>query len=922
MNNTVHWRTPALAVNDSRGLPIGQVAYLRTAPGATAQALITRQQHDRAGRLTGQWDPRLYGHAPRPNLSTVYRLSGDVISTDSVDAGGRLSLAGVAGEMLQRWDTRGNHWRNTYDGQLTEQLDPSGSLRVDSHSLDGQALSESRAFADGQAYASRQVVSALGVVLEQTDARGHQQRFRHDLAGQLQQVQLRIDADSAARDILIDARYNAAGQIIEQRAGNDVLSTWSYDSADGRLSHLKAQKNPEKALQDFAYFYDPMGNVVRIEDHGFTPFHFANQRIDGHRDFSYDSQYQLRSATGHDTAPPSDLPGRPLPGDPNDRRNYTQHYDYDLGGNLIRLVHEREGASYTQQMFIDPSSNRGVRWKEGDPQPVIDELFDRNGNLLALRRGQPLSWNPRDQLSKVTLLEHGNGLPDDAETYLYSQGRRVYKSQKTHTPSAAHYHDVLYLPGLEIRTRDNGEELHVITLPGGRGQVRCLHWAQGQPGAIEANQLRYSLVDALDSCAMELDQQARVISHEGYYPFGGTAWLTAGSQLEVSYKTVRYSGKEMDDSGLYYYGARYYAAGLQRWVSADPAGDVDGLNLYAMVGNNPMVYVDQTGQGKVLTDILSVIGKFAGYMKKASTVADQLHKLAKEFDGLIPEDADPEKLEEIRKTMTFGTFIRSRTGIKSILKGMSAGATVGALLGSFVPGIGNGIGAAIGLVVGAIAIPALRYVFFKRGLKAAQVLHTQEIRDRVQTLAETANRVSEGARSLASGGAELLDKIKHTTDLIGAYPDQLRDMFYKQLNDLKAQTQREVIKLMNTGIDPFEAIDQVLAAADISHQLKKAESANRRLADVAEQIASTPIKPVPKPRIRFPQRTGSVSMACPPSIRHSTSQRARLIHVSEHSLPNPDLERHRRSWLARQASRLLAPGCGRCGTSPHHPPAA
>ncbi|RON49048.1 RHS repeat-associated core domain-containing protein [Pseudomonas frederiksbergensis] len=896
MNNTVHWRTPALAVNDSRGLPIGQVAYLRTAPGATAQALITRQQHDRAGRLTGQWDPRLYGHAPRPNLSTVYRLSGDVISTDSVDAGGRLSLAGVAGEMLQRWDTRGNHWRTTYDGQLrviaveenaqphverftyadasadpghnlrgqlTEQLDPSGRLRVDSYSLGGQALSDSRALADGQAYASRQVVSPLGVVLEQTDARGHQQRFRHDLAGQLQQVQLRIDADSAARDILIDARYNAAGQIIEQHAGNAVLSTWSYDPADGRLSHLKAQKNPEKALQDFAYFYDPMGNVVRIEDHGFTPFHFANQRIDGHRDFSYDSQYQLRSATGHDAAPPSDLPGRPLPGDPNDQRNYTQRYDYDPGGNLIRLSHEREGGSHTLQMFIDPSSNRGVRWKEGDPQPVIDELFDRNGNLLALRRGQPLSWNPRGQLCKVTLLEHGNGLPDDAETYLYSQGRRVYKSHKTHTPSAAHYHDVLYLPGLEIRTRDNGEELHVITLPGGRGQVRCLHWAQGQPAGIEANQLRYSLVDALDSCAMELDQQARVISHEGYYPFGGTAWLTAASQLEVSYKTVRYSGKEMDDSGLYYYGVRYYAAGLQRWVSADPAGDVDGLNLYAMVGNSPMVYVDETGESKgLLKSVNKFAGDIVGVAKKTSDAANKLDELATKFDGLVPEDADVEKL---LKDLTFWKFLRTRHGLNAIKQGALTGAIFTGIVASVVPVAGTGIGALVGLLVGAIFLPAFRFYTLKKDLKMVQVLHTQEIKEGAQLIADTTNAMYEGAKSLASGGTELLDKIKHTSALIGAYSDQLQKVFYEQLNGLKAQTKREVIKVINTGIDPFEAIDQVLeAAADISHQLNEAESANQRLAelaDVAGKIASTPIKPVPKPRIRFPQRTGSVSMA-------------------------------------------------------------
>nr|WP_269807942.1 RHS repeat-associated core domain-containing protein [Pseudomonas agronomica] len=94
---------------------------------------------------------------------------------------------------------------------------------------------------------------------------------------------------------------------------------------------------------------------------------------------------------------------------------------------------------------------------------------------------------------------------------------------------------------------------------------------------------------------MELDQDARLISHEGYYPFGGTAWWAADSQVQASYKTVRYSGKERDSAGLYYYGFRYYAPWMMRWINPDPAGPVDGLNLYAMVGNNPLSYVDLTG---------------------------------------------------------------------------------------------------------------------------------------------------------------------------------------------------------------------------------------------------------------------------------------------------------------------------------------
>ena len=651
---------PKLIAYDSRGLPIRQVAYLCKVVNGPLATLINRQHYNATGRLIEQWDPRLFGTASKPNLATIYSLSGESLKVDSVDAGWRLSLPGLAGEALQRWDQRGSHWRTTYDrqlrpiaveeidtpnvetfsyaddsadpafnlrGQLTGQLDRSGTLSFDSYSLLGQPLRETRTLLEGQPYVSSRTFSPLGTMLSQTDAGEHQQQSRYDIAGQLKQVELRIKGSPNWQPVLKDAQYNAASQIIEQRTGNEVLSTWTYDPADGRLSTQRAQKNTEPALQDLEYFYDRIGNITRLEDHTFQPIHFANQLVDGHRDFTYDSLYRLTRASGYDDAPPSDVPGRPLPGDPNNRLNYTQHYEYDAGNNLIELRHVRAGASHTRAMFIDPASNRGVRWKPGDPDPVFNTLFDRHGNLQALQPGQALQWNSLDQLEAVTLVNRDND-PNDQEFYRYSQGVRVYKRHETHTSSLTHFQEVIYLPGLEIRTRDNGEELHVITLPGGHGSVRCLHWVSGQPANIAADQVRYSLDDHLGSSTLELDQQAQVISQEGYYPFGATAWYARGSAVDVDYKTIRYSGKEMDDSGLYYYGARYYAPWLQRWVSADPAGAVDGLNLYGFVGNNPLSYVDPDGSQREKSAIVDY-SKFISVLgDHAATTLDQMLNIA------------------------------------------------------------------------------------------------------------------------------------------------------------------------------------------------------------------------------------------------------------------------------------------------------
>jgi RHS repeat-associated protein len=62
-------------------------------------------------------------------------------------------------------------------------------------------------------------------------------------------------------------------------------------------------------------------------------------------------------------------------------------------------------------------------------------------------------------------------------------------------------------------------------------------------------------------------------------------------------KVLRYSGKQADDStSLYYYGGRYFAPWLGRWLSADPAGPTDGLNLYAFVRDNPVTLLDSDGR--------------------------------------------------------------------------------------------------------------------------------------------------------------------------------------------------------------------------------------------------------------------------------------------------------------------------------------
>jgi RHS repeat-associated protein len=96
---------------------------------------------------------------------------------------------------------------------------------------------------------------------------------------------------------------------------------------------------------------------------------------------------------------------------------------------------------------------------------------------------------------------------------------------------------------------------------------------------------------------LELDEEASIISYEEYYPYGDTSYQAGRSTTEVSQKRYRYTGKEKDDeSGLYYHGARYYACWLGRWTATDPAGLVDGVNLYMYCRGNPICFLDDDGK--------------------------------------------------------------------------------------------------------------------------------------------------------------------------------------------------------------------------------------------------------------------------------------------------------------------------------------
>ena len=57
-----------------------------------------------------------------------------------------------------------------------------------------------------------------------------------------------------------------------------------------------------------------------------------------------------------------------------------------------------------------------------------------------------------------------------------------------------------------------------------------------------------------------------------------------------------YTGRRYDpETGLYYYRARMYSAAQRRFLQPDPIGYAGGMNMYAYVGNNPVMFADPWG---------------------------------------------------------------------------------------------------------------------------------------------------------------------------------------------------------------------------------------------------------------------------------------------------------------------------------------
>jgi RHS repeat-associated protein len=278
-------------------------------------------------------------------------------------------------------------------------------------------------------------------------------------------------------------------------------------------------------------------------------------------------------------------------------------YTYDAWGNLIAKSVTKCSAENLSVVALTNNQLSGYS-------------YDAAGNMLNDGQGHTFTYDAENRIS---------ALGGNAATYTYDpDGSRVRKDM------GANFTEYIYYGGNPIAERDQaGYWTEYIFFAGQRIARR------DASGAVS-----YYFSDHLHTASVITDASGTIKSESDYYPWGGE--LQFANSDSNHYK---FTGKERDsETGLDYFGARYYSNGLGRFLTPDWAAkatavpyaefaDPQSLNLYGYVRNLPTVRWDADGHqscGKGATSVCSEIPK-----NTLGVPADTNNKLTTNSDGNI-----------------------------------------------------------------------------------------------------------------------------------------------------------------------------------------------------------------------------------------------------------------------------------------------
>jgi len=311
----------------------------------------------------------------------------------------------------------------------------------------------------------------------------------------------------------------------------------------------------------------------------------------------------------------------------------------------------------------------------GTTNPLTEPyLHDEHGNMIrmphlanhASAKASNMHWDYKDQLSQADMNGAGTAY------YVYDAGGQ--RTRKVWEKAPGLVEERIYLGGFEIFRRGNGggvlalerETLHVMDDKQRIAMVETRTLPIAPDPADPVQLIRYQFGNHLGSSILELDEQAQIISYEEYTPYGSTSYQAVRSQTENA-KRYRYTGKERDaESGFYYHGARYYAPWLGRWCSCDPAGFVDGPDLYAFVRDNPVCLRDSSGLAGGWEDISDAL------RPEADKIEESGWAMGKKASGtsLDPLPQAEPRMQQTPLKNPRGTYSRGAAGAREGATGL------------------------------------------------------------------------------------------------------------------------------------------------------------------------------------------------------------------------------------------------------------
>ncbi|MBE9585978.1 putative Ig domain-containing protein [Mucilaginibacter sp. JRF] len=260
--------------------------------------------------------------------------------------------------------------------------------------------------------------------------------------------------------------------------------------------------------------------------------------------------------------------------------------------------------------------------------------YDDMGNIKFLKRKNSTGSN---FLNDFEYIYSGNRLSSVNDAVLASQGGAyTYDGNgnvKTDTRigiSGITY-NILNLPGTISRTagdvtytydatgakvRTEGEETRQyvdgIEYKGGSLEFVSNEEGRAVVNGTAAYSYDYLLKDHLGNTRAMIKQDGSIVQIQDYYPFG-LAFNPGNSLTPSTDNRYRYNGKELQETGLYDYGARYYDPVIGRWASVDPLAEKGRRwSPYTYAFDNPVRFIDPDGMWPDWGTVGSTVGSFFG----------------------------------------------------------------------------------------------------------------------------------------------------------------------------------------------------------------------------------------------------------------------------------------------------------------------